>query len=645
MKVDQSRRRWRGACASLVCACSILGVFFALGVAGLAFSVASTARAAEDHAAASQASEASEMSAASRELETIYAARCASCHDAAIGRTPPRTALLFVPPKIIARKLSAGSMQPMAAGLSDKQIRRLAVHLSALPDRPPQANPAPCDAASAITSNPVVAADPDGWPATSRDGANTRFQPRPGLTAREVPQLGLAWAMGIPGGASGSPVVADGRLFISSGGGDILALDAKRGCSLWTFEHGQIVRTLTVGEARDIRGRSLVVFADDLGQAYALDAATGDFRWMTQVEDHPLNRATGAPGVHGGRIFVTMSSIEDPLTHDPRHTCCTSRGSVTALDAGTGKRLWKQYTVEQAPVEIAPATEVAPARFSPAGGSIYTPVTIDATRGLLYVSTAEAYTDDDAKGAYSVIALDMQTGARVWERQFLPDPEDRESACREVGKTDCRNVFSMGTSVTLHEAGESAGHDLLIVGQKWGFVYALDPDRKGAIVWQRRVARGGDMGGIMYGVADDGNALYVPVSDLYAQAPERPGDLVALDPGSGRVLWRARQPDSVCSWGEDASCVGAQSAAPTAIPGVVFASAWDGFVRAHAARDGALIWEFDTGREFEAINGKAQGGQIAAYPIQVVDGFVYVTSGASSLARPGNALLVFRVMD
>jgi outer membrane protein assembly factor BamB len=78
---------------------------------------------------------------------------------------------------------------------------------------------------------------------------------------------------------------------------------------------------------------------------------------------------------------------------------------------------------------------------------------------------------------------------------------------------------------------------------------------------------------------------------------------------------------------------------------VVFASAWDGFVRAHSSSDGELLWQFDTGREFPAINGSAQGGQIGAYPIQVVDGAVYVTSGASSQARPGNALLVFRVAE
>lgn len=55
------------------------------------------------------------------------------------------------------------------------------------------------------------------------------------------------------------------------------------------------------------------------------------------------------------------------------------------------------------------------------------------------------------------------------------------------------------------------------------------------------------------------------------------------------------------------------------------------------------LWSFDTGRSFDAVNGTADGGQISAYPVQVVDGSVYVTSGANSQARPGNALLVFRV--
>ena len=605
--------------------------------------LAAPGEAAEDHGKAAADSE------EARRIEAIYSERCASCHDAATGRTPPRMALLFVPPPVIRRALSEGSMQPMAAGLSTEQIHGLSTHLSAMKDRPPQSSPAPCDA-------PTKSADwsPEarsGWSSTSRDGANTRFQPSPGFGAEDVPKLELAWVLGIPGGAPGSPVVSAGRLFVSTGAGEILSLDARRGCTLWSFSHDRIVRTLTLGTTHDTGSDPLVLFADDLGQAWALDARTGELRWKTRVEDHPLNRATAAPSIHDGRVFVTMSSIEDPLTHDPGHACCSSRGSVTALDASNGNILWKQYSVAKEPVPVAQTSLTTPARSSPAGGSIYTPLAVDAARGVVYASTAEAYTEEDAQGAYSVIAFDMQTGARRWERQFLPSPGDRQKVCAEIVGTDCRNVFSMGTSVTIHQARDPEGSDsggasdLLLVGQKWGYVYALDPDRDGAPVWKRRIARGSDMGGIMYGLADDGDTIFVPVSDLYAELPHEPGDLVALDPADGSLRWRATQPEARCSWGQDESCVGAQSAAPTAIPGVVFTSAWDGFVRAHSSRTGKVIWEFDTGRRFDAINGTAQGGQISAYPIQVVDGHVYVTSGASSMARPGNALLVFAIPD
>jgi len=266
------------------------------------------------------------VSAETIELEEIYTHRCSSCHDAATGRTPSRTALMFVPPRFIARRLTDGSMKPMAAGLSSGEIGRLAAYLSALPDRPPLLSPKRCEWSADRASARKVDTGSGDWPLTSRDGANTRFQPHPGLTKAEIPRLELVWSLAIPGGASGSPVVVDGRLYVSSGAGEILALDAKEGCTLWTFEHGGIVRTLTIGDSSASGGRALVLFADDAGMAFALDAATGDFRWATQVEDHPLNRATGAPGVHDGRVFVTMSSIEDPLTHDPSHTCCTSRG-------------------------------------------------------------------------------------------------------------------------------------------------------------------------------------------------------------------------------------------------------------------------------------------------------------------------------
>lgn len=570
-------------------------------------------------------------------LEATFQARCGSCHDHPTGRAPSRSALAFVPPGIIARSLKSGTMRPMAEGLGDETIGQLASALSALPMREPVFLPPACTGDP--PRRPALASN--DWPTTSRVLENTRFQPSPGLTAGDVARLELAWTLAIPDGAPGSPVVADGTLYLPTGSGLVAAIDIERRCTSWTHEHGRIVRTLTLARAGADDAGVRVYFADDLGRATALDASTGRELWRTSVEDHPLARATAAPVEFDGLVYVAMSSIEDPLTHDPTHRCCTSRGSVSALSADTGVVVWKRYMIEQEPQPATSDASKEGERFGPAGASIYTPLAIDARRGRLYATTAESYTNDDPPGSYSVVALDLKTGERAWERQFLPGAADRARICEQDGYTDCRNMFSMGTSVSIHRARNADERDILLVGQKSGVMYGLDPDQRGATRWQRQIAKGGDMGGLMYGFADDGEKVYVPISDLYAKRPDRAGDLVALDPSTGATRWRAEQPDPVCSWGEQA-CVGAQVAAPTAIPGVVFASAWDGHVRAHSAQDGRLLWEFDTGREFDAINGTARGGQIGAYPIQVVDGLVFVTSGASSQAMPGNLLLVFR---
>ena len=127
------------------------------------------------------------------------------------------------------------------------------------------------------------------------------------------------------------------------------------------------------------------------------------------------------------------------------------------------------------------------------------------------------------------------------------------------------------------------------------------------------------------------------------RAPHRPGGLAALDAATGQTRWRVEGRDPVCSWGAE-GCVAAHVAAATAIPGVVFSGAWDGHLRAYATRDGSLLWDFDTGRSFDAVNGiPATGGQVSGWPQIVADGALYVTSGASSMDRPGNALLVFSV--
>src|SRR6202023_2423536 len=143
------------------------------------------------------------------------------------------------------------------------------------------------------------------------------------------------------------------------------------------------------------------------------------------------------------------------------------------------------------------------------------------------------------------------------------------------------------------------------------------------ILWQTRAGAGGLLGGSQWGSAADNQRIYVAISDVVvhsvadAAAPE--GHRIALDPRaggglhaidlkSGSIAWSARP--ATCPRTQ-AICSPAQSAAVTAIPGVVFSGALDGHMRAYSTRNGNVIWDFDTAREFPTVNGKpARGGSI-----------------------------------
>ena len=192
------------------------------------------------------------------------------------------------------------------------------------------------------------------------------------------------------------------------------------------------------------------------------------------------------------------------------------------------------------------------------------------------------------------------------------------------------------------------GRQLLVIGQKSGVVYALDPDQNGKTIWQTRVGRGGPLGGTEWGSAADQERMYVANSDVgfLSDGTRRlnsgvGGGLFGLNLSDGKITMQV--PPVAC--GERDRCSPALSAAVTVIPGVVFSGGVSGYLRAYATEDARLLWEFDTARDYDTVNSiAAHGGAIDGPGPVIVDGMLYVNSGYAQWSGiPGNALLAFEV--
>jgi polyvinyl alcohol dehydrogenase (cytochrome) len=550
----------------------------------------------------------------------------------------------------VLKAMSGGSMEHQAAQLSQAEKTALATFLTGKPLGAAAGKPAGdgrCSGPAPAFDDPLRGPHWNGWGA---DPENSRFQPaeRARLGAKDVPRLELSWAFAFAGAtrAYGQPTVAGGRVFVGSQNGSVYALDAKTGCVIWEHKAQSDVRTaVSIGPwTKASPQRHAAYFGDGKAGVYAVDARSGELLWKTPVDSHAVARVTGAPLLHAGRLYVPVSSTEEVLGGRAQYECCTFRGSVVALDAFTGQQLWKTYTIAEAPAPTA-LNKAGTQMWGPSGGAVWSTPTLDGKRGALYVGTGNAYTGPDVPTTDAILALDLKTGKVLWSRQ--PQAGDRWNfSCASPEKVNCAEPagpdFDFGVSPILREL--SSGRRVLVAGQKSGMVYGLDPDREGEIVWQARVGHGSELGGVEWGPAADQSMVYVANSDVIGPKRDEAGGLFALKIATGERAWFAA-PKPECNDAGRRGCTGAQSAAVTAIPGVVFSGGIDGHIRAYAAGDGAVIWDFDTVRDYEAVNGeKGKGGSLDAAGPTVVDGMLYVNSGYGLFrGMPGNVLLAFSV--
>jgi polyvinyl alcohol dehydrogenase (cytochrome) len=580
--------------------------------------------------------------------EQLFEQHCAGCHDAPVGRIPSREQLRRHSPAEVFQALRAGVMREQAKGLAVYQMQLITGYLTG--EEPgevraaePESNP--CKGAPAPLD--LTGSDWNGW---ARDAGNARYQPHPGFTAADLPRLQLKWAYGYHGSYTyGQPVVVAGRLFTGSSTGRVYALDARSGCTYFTFDADSSVRTAMVVAIMPAVAahRRAVIFGDDAAHVYALDAASGELLWKVKVDVHPVARISGAPKVLGTRIYVPISSLEELAATDPKYPCCTFAGKVMALDLATGRTLWTaRMTAEAKPLaDEDGASNAAPngtQHFGPAGSSVWNSPTIDEARGRLYVATGNSYTNVKTATSDSVVAIKLADGAILWSSQLTPD-DNFTVGCPTV---NCpRNPgpdVDFGASVILHRAPR--GRSVLLASQKSGEVYALDTER-GRVLWKVRLSEGSPLGGIEWGSAADEAALYVPISDaLLPPAKAAPG-LSALSIASGKLKWRVNAPTPACAWDEQSNCRHAFQQAATVMPGAVFAGALDGHLRAYATNNGTLLWDYDTARSYQAVNAlPTEGGSLDLGGAVIAEGMLFINSGYGRLiGKPGNALLAFSI--
>lgn len=539
-----------------------------------------------------------------------------------------------MPQESILRALNTGNMRDQGDQLNDAEKIAIATYLGKTP--PPNK-----ERVTGFCSPPTpwVEKNP-GWNGWSAGIVNHRFQDAAtaGLDKKDVPRLKLKWAFGYTGSSAinSQPTAYAGRVFAGTEDGTVYSLNAKTGCVEWMFKAPVTVRSAVVIDP----AARLAFFGDTTGTMYAVTAETGKLVWSRRVDAHVGAKITAAPLLVEDRLYLGVSSDEEGRATNPHYACCTFRGSVLALDAKTGKEIWKTYTIPEVARRVRTNPLGIPV-WGPSGAAVWSTPTADLKRHVIYAATGNSYADPPDPNSDAVMAFDMATGRRVWSRQLMPN--DRwNCACLIKDVQNCPSQpgpdYDFGSPAMLTPRGD--GRDLLVIGQKSGVIHALDPDRQGEIVWQTRIGKGGPLGGIEWGGAADDRLAYFPVSDWQDSQPEAGGGLFALSIATGEKKWYSPPAKPACL--KLPGCSQAQFTPPSVIPGVVFVGSQDGHLRAHDATDGSVLWDFDTVRDFETVDGvKGNGGSIGAPGPTIADGMVFVDAGYGGLH--GNVLLAFSV--
>ena len=588
--------------------------------------------------------------AAAQDGSRIYQDHCAQCHESGAVRIPPQSALRQHTNANILRILDVGMMKQQAASLTEPERQAVAQWLGGN-------TPVSIDASHISNvckaSSPTISEKMSAWTSWGAGLENWRFQnsEQAGLNVSSVSRLKLKWAFAVPNTTTlrSQSALYGGRIFFAAET-NLYSLDEAIGCAYWSTELTAPVRSgITVAS---LNGTPTLFFGDEGGQVQAFDANTGKPLWNMKADPHPAALDTGTPVFYQGRLYVPVASAEEAFATAPGYVCCTFRGSLMALDPSSGKILWRTYTIDQ-PSKPGPPFRSGEKSAGPSGAGVWSSPTIDTKAGVIYITTGDNYSAPATTTSDAVMALSLETGKIQWSKQ-MRQGDTFNVSCVMPGQKSCPETvgpdFDFGASPVLIKP--SNGKRLLVLAQKSGAVYAVDPDHKGNLVWQSQAGKGGFLGGIEWGVATDGGRVYAAISDLAFDPPKAGDPTLQIDPTKGGGIFAFKIENGERLWmtpppgcGDRRPCSPAQSSAVSAIPGAVFSGSLDGHIRGYSTANGKIIWDYDTEHDYQAVNGiPGKGGSLNAGGPVIAGGTVLVNSGYNQYGEvSGNVLLAFTV--
>ncbi len=514
----------------------------------------------------------------------LYRERCAACHDrSAETRAPAPSALRQMSPENVVRALESGLMKEQGASLTAAQKTALAVFLTGktIGQAAPQAKANTCPNAAA----PFSPSGPS-WNGWGADLANSRYQSaaQAGLNAADVPKLKLKWSFAFPGtfAAYGQPTVSGGRIFVPAANRKVYSLDVHSGCEYWSIETQAPVRAaITIATVRGEQVRQVAFFGDQRANAYAVDASSGELLWKVHVEDHPMAKIVGSPQYAAARLYVPITDAEEAPAMSPKFECCTGRGALVALDALTGKQIWKTYTIaEKAHPTI--KNSAGTQMWGPSGASIWSAPTIDLEHKVIYAATGDNFSSPATKTSDAVLAFDLETGKLLWSKQITEQdvfnmacvPGPSKASCPEENGPD----LDIGASPILAKAAN--GKRVLLVSQKSGVATGLDAgsQRRGAVADARRQRQSARRHPVGIGVRRQEHVRRAFRHHVHRHGIRHRQGTEAQPQGRGRPL-RARCPDGKESLGRAAGRLRRPSQLQPGAIGRHLRDSWRGLLR------------------------------------------------------------------